>query len=106
MNKKYIVRKNEEIQNIIKCNDKIVSNNFVIYYKNNENGFNRFCISVSKKLGKANLRNLLKRKIKDILMKNFFNSSYDYVIILRSNVLNLSYNEMKDELLKYLKGVK
>lgn len=106
MNKKYIIRKNEEIQNIIKCNNKIVNKNYVIYYINNDMGFNRFCISVSKKIGKANIRNLLKRQTKDILMKNIINSSYDYVIILRSNVLNLSYSNMRDELINILKGDK
>lgn len=106
MNKKYIVRKNEEIQDIIINNIKIVDNFYIIYYKESKNGFNRFCISVSKKIGKANIRNLLKRRIKDILMKNIINSSYDYVIILRNGILNLSYEEMKEKLIYLLKGDK
>jgi RNase P protein component len=44
--------------------------------------------------------------MKDILMKNNFNSSSDYVIILRNGVLSLSYNEMKDEIINILKGEK
>jgi len=106
MNKKYIVRKNEEIQEIIKKSKKIVSKYFIIYSTNNSYDYNRYCISVGKKIGKAHIRNLYKRRIKDILMKNNINSSKDYVIILRINILNISYLEMKEELFKLLKGDK
>ena len=106
MNKKYIVRKNEEIQLIIENNHKITSKYFVVYYKENSLNYNRYCISVSKKIGKAYTRNYLKRVMKDILSKNIINTSYDYVIILRNGVLNLSYINMKDEILSLLKGEK
>ena len=104
MNKKYIVRKNEEIQRIVQENNKVFNKYYVLYYKKNDFSYNRYCISVSKKIGKANVRNLFKRRIKDILMKNNLNSSCDYVIILRNGVLSLSYNQMKDEIINLLKG--
>lgn len=104
MNKKYIIRKNQDIEKIIKSNKKIVGKNFIIYYDTNNFNYNRFCISVSKKIGKANVRNLLKRKVKDILMKNNLDSSYDYVIILRNGVISLTYIEMRDEIINLLKG--
>ncbi len=104
MNKKYIIRKNQDIEKIIKSNKKIVGKNFIIYYDTNNLNYNRFCISVSKKIGKANVRNLLKRKVKDILMKNNIDSSYDYVIILRNGVISLTYIEMRDEIINLLKG--
>ncbi len=106
MNKKYIIRKNQDIEKIIKDNNKITSKYFIIYYAANKYSYNRFCISVSKKIGKANIRNLLKRKMKDILMKNNIDSSYDYVIILRNGVIELSYIQMKDEIINLLKGEK
>lgn len=106
MNKKFIVRKNEEIQDIINNNKKIVNKYFVIYYKDNKLNYNRFCISVSKKIGKANIRNYYKRVLKDILMKNFINTSYDYVIILRNGILHLKYIDIKGEIINLLKGEK
>ena len=103
MNKKYIIKKNEEIQQIIGDSNKKVNKYFVIYsWKNNYN-FNRYCISVSKKIGKANVRNLYKRRIKDILMKNNINFSKDYVIILRVSILNLNYEQIQNELINVLK---
>ena len=67
MNKKFILRKNEDIQNIINKSNKKINKYFVIYYLNNDLKYNRYCVSVSKKIGKAHIRNLYKRRIKDIL---------------------------------------
>lgn len=103
MNKKYIIKKNEEIQQIIGDSNKKVDKFFVIYFRKNNYNFNRYCISVSKKIGKANVRNLYKRRIKDILMKNNINFSKDYVIILRVNILNLNYEQIQNELINVLK---
>ena len=78
----------------------------MIYCAKNSLGYNRFCISVGKKIGKAHTRNLYKRRIKDILMKNNIDSSNDYVIILRTNILGNSYQKISDELLELLRGEK
>ena len=102
MNKKYIIKKNEEIQQIIGDSNKKVNKYFVIYFRKNNYNFNRYCISVSKKIGKANMRNLYKRRIKDILMKNNINFSKDYVIILRVSILNLNYEQIQNELINRL----
>ena len=106
MNKKFIIRKNEEIQEIVKTSKKIVSKYFIVYYRKNDYSYIRFCICVSKKIGKAHTRNLFKRRIKDILIKNKLNYSNDYVIILRNAVTDILYDKMKYELLDVLKGVK
>ena len=105
MNKKYIIRKNEEIQKIIEHNNRMISKCFVIYYDKNELNHNRYCISVSKKIGHAVVRNFYKRRIKDILMKNNINNSHDYVIILRNSILSVKYEFIRDELIELLKGV-
>ncbi len=104
MNKKYIIKKNEEIQNIIKIGKKLINKYFVIYKKDNTLSFNRFCVSVSKKYGNAVLRNKIKRQIKDILMKNTIKDNNDYVIIIRNELINLSYKDKDESLLNLLKG--
>lgn len=106
MNKKFIVRKNEEIQEIIKKNKKIINKYFIIYFIKNNLNYNRYCISVGKKIGKAHTRNLYKRRVKDILMKNNINSSCDYVIILRTAIIGAEYDKINSELVKVLKGEK
>ncbi len=104
MNKKFIIRKNEEIVDIVKTGKKLINKYYVIYIKDNNLSYNRFCVSVSKKIGKANVRNLYKRKIKDILLKNKIDKNNDYVIILRNLVVGATYENLKNELVKILKG--
>jgi ribonuclease P protein component len=106
MKKKYIIRKNEEIQEIVKTSKKLVNKYFIVYFRKNNFQYNRYCVSVSKKIGKAHTRNLFKRRIKDILMKNKLNNSMDYVIILRNAVIGITYENMQYELLNILKGDK
>ena len=106
MNKKFILRKNEEIQEVINKSKKVINKYFVVYYAKNDKENNRYCISVSKKIGKAHTRNLYKRRIKDIISKNNFNNSTDYVIILRTAILDISYDSMKESLISLLGGAK
>ena len=100
MNKKYIIQKNKEIVEIIKKGKKTFFKYFIIYRKKNELSNSRFCISVSKKIGNAVVRNKLKRQVKDIIMKNMLTINEDYVIILSSSFKDLSFEEKKAEILK------
>ena len=71
---------------------------------NKENKYYRFCICVSKKLGNAVARNKNKRQIKDIIDKSnlVFSRENDYVIILRKEINNLSFDEKKKYLIEIL----
>lgn len=82
----------------------IKNNYYVIYRISRKNDWNRFGISVSKKVGKAVIRNKIKRRIKDIISKNSIKNGYDYVIIIRKAILDLNYENMKKELLNLIKG--
>ncbi len=106
MNKNYIIKKNIEIEKIIKTGQKKSNKYFLIFYQNNKLENNRYCISVSKKIGKAVLRNKIKRQLKDILMKNKLCFNKDYVIIIRNNLLELNYNEIEKEIISQIKEIK
>ena len=105
MKKLNIIKKQEEIDNIIK-NGKLLKNRFFfLYYKERDfSKYYRFCICVSKKLGNAVIRNKNKRQIKDIIDKSnlVFESNMDYVIILRKEISNISYEDKKKYLLDIL----
>ena len=104
MNKQFIVRKNEEIELIVKRGRKKVSKYFILYYIDSEKIYNQYCVSVSKKLGKAHIRNKLKRRIKDILMKNKMEFNKKYVIIISKEALLVSYKELEANLIDLIKG--
>lgn len=105
MNKKYIICKSEEFKKILYDSKSNKSKYFIIRYKSNNHNYNRYGISVGKKIENAVVRNKNKRRIKDILSKNMVNYSKDYVIIVRKEILDLSYQEIKDELLKQVEEI-
>ena len=104
MKKLNIIKKQEEINNIIKTGNLSKNKYFFIYNKERESKYYRFCICVSKKLGNAVVRNKNKRQIKDIIDKSnlVFKSNMDYVIILRKEISNISYENKKKYLLEIL----
>lgn len=106
MKKIDIIKSSREYTEIINNGKSIKSKNFSIYYRiNNEK--NRYGISIPKKTGKAVIRNKIKRRIKNIIdnNKNSMQSSYDYVIIIRKGILELTYQDMEKELLKLISNI-
>ena len=100
MRKLYVVKESKDFDNIIKNNNYNKNKSFVIYSINNNLKYNRYGISVSKKLGNAVFRNKYKRKIRSIIdnYKKDCNISKDYIIILRRGAINKKYNELKEDL--------
>ena len=105
MRKLYIVKTNQQFDDIIKTGKCLKNKYFVIYNKDNNLKYDRFGISVTKKLGNAVFRNKYKRKIRSIIdnYKKDYNISKDYIIILRRGAIKLTFKELREELLKLLR---
>ncbi len=66
--------------------------------------YDRFGISVSKKLGNAVFRNKYKRKIRTIVdnyKKEYLNNK-DYIIILRKEALSRNFKELNKDFLELM----
>ena len=107
MKKKYIVKKNTEFNKIINKKQLIKNKYFVVYYFDNNLKYNRYGISVGTKIGNAVLRNKYKRRIRCIVdnYKKDFSKGLDCIIILRKGSLQLSYQDMCNELQSLMKGI-
>ncbi|MDD3305294.1 MAG: ribonuclease P protein component [Bacilli bacterium] len=106
MKKINIIKKTQEFEKIIK-NRQYYSNSFYVIYiiKKAEENY-RFGISIPKKIGNSVLRNKIKRQIKSIINQNvFFNKDFDYVIIVRKEILKLNYEEKKENLEKLFRKI-
>lgn len=103
MKKNDIIKSSREYTEIINTNKSKRNKYFSIYYRKNNNG-NRYGITVPKKTGTAVVRNKIKRRIKNIIdnNKNTIQNSYDYVIIVKKGIVDLTYFEIEKELLKLL----
>ena len=103
MKKIEIIKSSREYTEIINKGQSKKSKYFSVYYrKNNTN--DRYGITVPKKTGTAVIRNKIKRRIKNIIDNNkkIVHNGYDYVIIIKKGILDLTYKEIETELLKLI----
>ncbi len=86
--KKFLkIRKTKEFLNVYKRGKSVVTKNVVMYYKKNNINNNRLGISVSKKVGKAVVRNRAKRLIKEAFREqNIPVNSFGYDIVFVARV--------------------
>lgn len=99
MKKKFSLKRNEEIAKIIQKRRFFKNDVFVMYYCNNSNDNTRVCISVSKKIGIAVVRNKIKRQVREMVTDTFnFENKIDFVIIVRNKYLENEFSINKEKL--------
>ena len=94
MKKKNIIKESREFTQIL--NNKTSKKNY--YYS---------LFYIPKKTGTAVIRNKLKRQIKSIIDNNEISiqNSYDYVIIIKKSILDLTYQQKEQELISLFKKI-
>ena len=104
MKKINIVKEKKDFDKAFKLRNQIYSKYAYIYIKDNEAENYRFGICVSKKLGNAVTRNLIKRRVKDIIDKSKLHfANKDYIIVLKKSAVSAQYLELKEDLISVLK---
>jgi len=106
MKKIDIIKSSDEFTEIINTGKSRKNRYYSIYYRSNSEK-NRYGITIPKKLGIAVLRNKTKRRVKNIIDKNkkSIQNGYDYVIIVKKGILELTYVDMEKELLSLIKSI-
>ena len=99
MKKQKIVKNQRDFDRIIKTGTLIKNNSYIIYYENNEFLYNKFGVSVGKKLGNAVFRNKYKRKIRSIIDNNElnFNKNKNFIIILKGMREEKDYHQLEKD---------
>ena len=98
------LKKNYEFKNVLN-NGKFYRGKYVtIYINKNKEEKNKIGIAISKKLGKANKRNRLKRLIRESyrLQKNNLKKGYNIIFIWnkQANILNNTYKDVSEDIIK------
>ena len=73
----------------------------VLYARKNRTETNRVGITVGKKLGKAHIRNRIRRRIREVyrLNEDRFQSGWDIVVVARSRALDVSFDRLTESYL-------
>lgn len=98
MNKEHILKKNLDFQRIIKKNKPYKYKEYILYVEKNNSDVYHFGFSVGKKIGKAVVRNKIKRQLKHIVSKKDYQKGFNCIIIVNNNILNKSFHEMEIDL--------
>jgi len=103
--KEYSIKKNQEIDKIIKNRDSVGNKYFAIYkMDNNETSHFRYSLSIGKKYGIAVERNLMKRRIREIIRKNInLMKNKDYVFVIKPISKELNFIEIEKNIIYLLK---
>lgn len=97
------LKKNADFKKVYNSGNSLAAKYLVLYTLENNADANYFGVSVSKKVGKSTLRNLLKRRLKNCykLLLHKLNIGYDIVFIVRPRAAESTYKELFNEM-KYL----
>ena len=100
MKKINILKKSFDFDRIIKNNKPFKYKDYIIYLERTESDVYHFGISVGKKIGKANVRNKYKRRLKNIIDEKNYQNNFNCIIIVGKGILNRSFDEMRINLFK------
>jgi ribonuclease P protein component len=103
-----IIKSNSEYRSVYNCNNSISDYNLVLFVKKNRLGYNRFGFTAAKKMKKAVSRNVIRRRLKEIVRLNEYNfkEGYDIVIMARVNAERSNYKGLEKSFNKLMKNKK
>ncbi len=99
------LKTNKDFRRVYNKGKSYASFYLVLYLLENKKNFSRNGFSISRKIGKAVVRNKLKRRMKEIIRSEEENIKigYDLIFIARNPVNKLDFNGLKNETKKLLK---
>lgn len=98
------LRKNSQFNFIYKKGERTHTDNFTLFVVKSKFESYKIGFSINKKIGKANKRNLLKRRLKEIV-RNFVDipKFCNFVVMAKENSVNLSFDQLKSEMIRLFK---
>ena len=98
------LKKDKEFRYVYKKGKSFANKNLVIYYIKNNTKDLKIGISISKKVGKAVVRNRLRRLIKENLRNmNYIKTGYTIIFLSKIGSEKIDYNQMKGSIKHILK---
>lgn len=100
------LKKNEDFRKVYKKRRSKADNLFIIYIMENELGYNRLGVSVSKKVGNSVVRHRIKRLVKEsyIRLEEDLAIGYDIVVMARERASVIDFWKTKDSIFKLFKA--
>ena len=99
------LKKNRHFKYIYKHGETKVLNKLSLVYIKTKFKTYKVGFSVSKKVGKSVVRNKIKRRLREcfLSLSNVINKKYNYIFIAREGIDNMSFLEIKQNMIDILK---
>ena len=100
------LKKSKDFKRVYRRGKSYATKYLVLYKLKKSSNKNRYGFSISKKVGKAVVRNKLKRRLKEIIRElEGINlpQGFDFVFIARKPVTNLDYHKIKNNVITLFK---
>lgn len=95
------LKKNNQFNYIYRKGERKASKDFTLYIVKSKYNNYKIGYSISKKVGKANKRNLLKRRLKEIVRVNkLCKGGHNYILQAKIGSTELSFKEIEKQLNK------
>ncbi|KXO16605.1 ribonuclease P protein component [Clostridiales bacterium KA00134] len=106
MDKDIYLKKSRDFDSVYGKRNIFGNRNLTFYMKKNRMGHPRLGFSISKKVGNAVTRNLLKRRLKSIYRqyKDILNLGVDGVIVVKKSCVDISYKELEGSFVHVIRG--
>lgn len=100
MEEKFRIKNNLEFKRLYNRSKRFYNKDFKILVSNNSYEYPRFGFTITKKYGKANKRNAVRRKLKEIIRLNLsnFENGKDYIIAPKYHTIDKTYSELENSL--------
>lgn len=104
MNPEITVKENYEFRRIYRKGKTAVSPYLVLYCQKNRQGKTRLGVTVSTKLGKAVIRNRVRRRLREIwrLHRDVLQPGWDIILVARGRAVRSSYQKLDRAYLRAL----
>lgn len=104
MNERTTVKENYEFRRLYRQGASAVGRSMVLYARRNRRGCNRVGITVSAKIGKAVVRNRVRRRLREVFRLNAgeMKQGYDCILVARGRAVYASFPELQKQFLALL----
>lgn len=108
MNKRYVLKKSKDIEELVKTRCSVGSKYYAIYYKKEETKEFKIAVSVSKKVGTSPVRNYEKRIVREIMRLNQLENiqGYQLLIVIKKLATDLDYQGKEKEINELIKRIR
>ena len=106
------IKKRSQFIRSNKFSKKIYTTNLIIqkFESNKNDNLHNFGFTITKKIGSSIVRNKIKRRLKSIIREllkykdKYFDLSFNYILICKKEIVKVSYNDLKNELMGKFKS--